>query len=169
MNSHLSWFQPCKQATSSSFVSVQLVYRNKWFFKRYLTWPVTHPSLWPPHPAPPPTQPPMSLESPQIQKSLNSFWQSLGPVSRGASSTDFARRWKDLLHWKKIRRRHSVTRLLPEREQSWEHWRLWAGRWPLENRGWMRKCSQRRGEMEYSQPVLRAGANRCSGKKTQNS
>lgn len=100
----------------------------------------------PPSPSlPPPTPPihrPLNLQclwsSPRIQKSLNSFWQSLGRVSRGASSIRVAHCWKDLLRWKKkIRGRHSVTRSLPEREQSWESWGLWAGRWPSKTEaGW---------------------------------
>lgn len=43
-------------------------------------------------PPPPPIHRPLNLQclwsSPRIQKSLNSFWQSLGRVSRGASSTE---------------------------------------------------------------------------------
>lgn len=78
--------------------------------------------------------------SPRIQKSLNSFWQSLGRVSRGASSTELHTAGRIYYAEKKkikIRGRHSVTRSLPEREQSWECWGLWAGRWPSKTEaGW---------------------------------
>lgn len=138
MISDISRFQACKQTNKLHLHLCHYI----WFMetndslRRYLTCSLTHPSLWPLW-ASPPTQPPMSLESPQIQKSLNSFWQSPGLVSRGASSSDLYAAGR-IYYIEKISRRHSVTRLLPEREQSWEHWGLWAGRWPskLRQAGW---------------------------------
>lgn len=88
---------------------------KKKFFNRCST--CCHPPT-PSHylPTSPPTQPPMSLGSRLIQKSLNSFWQSLGPGSRGALSSDLHTAGR-IYYTEKIRRRHSVTRLLSEREE----------------------------------------------------
>lgn len=114
----------------SELLNKHLDFENKCFFNRNLACSAPHPlhitSL---------LHHPLNLQClwghhKYRKKSLNCFWQSLGLGSSEASSADLHTAGR-IYYTEKIRRRHSVTRLLSEREESWVHRGLRAGRWPL--------------------------------------
>lgn len=128
----------------------------------YLTWSVSRPSPFPLHP-------PTLFTA---HSTANVFWEFTSSVGKcthllavngfysveehqAQSSTTAGRIYyigRGAKKTESIRGRHSVNSLLPEREQSWEHRGLCAGRWPWQKAGWKRKKC--REEELISQPFF---------------